>query len=159
MGGRSVNIWSNWPDTIFVNAPIPKVICSVSDSFSECCAPDVNGVFSWLFLERNLVITVLAWRLGFFCQTDTNMEHIHLVRCEQFSYGPVLTRLIFQSIIYIASNRFPNLKSSPEGAPWKLYTDCMKSFAVVKSFPTRKKDLPWFALICLDLPCPLLLEL
>ena len=27
------------------NAPIPKVICSMSDNFSERSAPDVNGLF------------------------------------------------------------------------------------------------------------------
>ena len=50
MGERSVNIWSKWSGTIFVtttwNAPIPKVICSMSDSFLERSAPDVNGHFS-----------------------------------------------------------------------------------------------------------------
>ena len=43
------------------NAPIPKVIRSVSDSFLVRSAPNVNDLFSGStpFLERNLVITLL----------------------------------------------------------------------------------------------------
>ena len=50
------------------NALIPKVIRSVSDSILERFAPNVNGLFSESapFLERNLVITLLDSRLGFF---------------------------------------------------------------------------------------------
>ena len=68
----SVHTWSNWFGTIFVtimtwNAPIPKVIHSVSHSFLESSAPDVNGLFigSAPFLKRNLVITSLDSRLCF----------------------------------------------------------------------------------------------
>ena len=47
------------------NAPIPKVIRSVSDSFLECSAPNVNDLFSGSapFLERNLVVTLLDSRV------------------------------------------------------------------------------------------------
>ena len=91
----SVHTWPNWSGTIFVtiiawNASIPKVFRSISDSFLERSAI-VNGLVSeWtLFLEQNLVITLLDWRLDFFCQTYANMEHIDPVQCEKLNSGPV----------------------------------------------------------------------
>ena len=60
------------------NAPVPKVIHSISDSFLERSAPDVEGLLSGSipFLERNLVISPLDLRLGFFCQNKTNMDQL-----------------------------------------------------------------------------------
>ena len=70
------------------NTPIPKVIRSVSDSFLERSALNVNWLLkSAPFLERNLVIIVLDKSLGFFCQIKTNKQHIDPVRCEQLNYS------------------------------------------------------------------------
>ena len=66
------------------NAPIPKVIRSVSESFLEHSAPKVNRLFSGSapLFELNLVIIVLDSRLCCFCQTKTNMGHTDRGRCE-----------------------------------------------------------------------------
>ena len=85
------------------NTPIPKVIRSVLDSFMERSAPNVNGLLneSALLLKRNLVITLLESRLGFFCQTKTNMEHIYPVWCEQLNFRPVRFGSISLSNVHI----------------------------------------------------------
>ena len=81
-------------------------------------------------------------RLGFFCQTDRNMEHIDLVWCEQFNSGPVLSSLIFQSIIQIASDRFPNRTENQSGRlrpqPQNAVGD-LQEFLYALSHKTRKK--------------------
>ena len=99
------------------NAPIPEVIQSISDSFLERSAPNVNGLFSGsaLFLERNLVITILGSRLGFFCQTKANREDINLAWCEQLNSGLGQSGLISMSIVHIVSDRFPNWTENRSG--------------------------------------------
>ena len=90
------------------NASIPKKIHSVSDSFLECSASNVNRLFcgSAPFLEQNLVIILSDLRLGCLSQTKTIWSI--LVWCEQLHSEPIKYDLISPSIVHIVSDRFPN---------------------------------------------------
>ena len=58
------------------------------------------------FLKRNLVITFLDSRLGYFCETKTNIDPVW---CEHPNSRPVLSSSISPSIVRIVSDRFLNL--------------------------------------------------
>ena len=96
--------------TLTWNSLTLKAIRSVSDTFLKRSAPNVNGQFSGSapFLERKLVITLLDSRLACFCQTETNMEYIDPVKCEQLNSRLVRCSSISPSIVHIVSDRFPN---------------------------------------------------
>ena len=110
----SVYTWSKWSGTIFVtimtwNARIPRKIRSVSDSFLECSAPNVNRLFSGSapFLEQNLVIILSDLRLGCLCQSKIILSRPDSVWCEQLHSEPIRHDLISPSIVHIVSDRFP----------------------------------------------------
>ena len=62
--------WHDFVTIMTWNVPILKVIRHVSESFLKRSTPNVNRLFSRSapFLERNLLITLLDSRLGFFRQ-------------------------------------------------------------------------------------------
>ena len=91
----SVHIWPRWPITVPVtitswNAPIPKVIHSISDSSLECSTLNVNDLFSRLvpFLERNLIIALLDLRVGLLLP-DQSKYRSDMVWTAQLQTGPV----------------------------------------------------------------------
>ena len=121
----SVYTWFKWSGTIFVtimtwNAPIPKKIRSVSDSFLECSAPNVNRLFSGSapFLEQNLVIILSDLRLGCLCQTKTIWRIPDPVWCEQLHSKPIRYGLVSPSIVHIVLDRFPNRPKNSSVWTW-----------------------------------------
>ena len=99
------------------NTPIPKVICSVSDSFLERSALNVNGLFSGsaLFLKWNLLIIALESSLGFFYHIKTNTQYVDPIRCEQVNYVSVRSSSTSLSTVHIVSDRFPNRTENRSG--------------------------------------------
>ena len=81
-------------------------LCWTHISILECSTPNMNGLFSrsTRVLKWNLIITLFESRLGFFCQTKTNMEHIDPIRHEQLNSRPVQSVSISLSIVHIVSD-------------------------------------------------------
>ena len=105
----SVHIWPRQSGAIPVtitswNALILKVIPSVSDSFLERSAPNVNDLFSGSppFLERNLIIALLGLEGRFAFARPKQISIPYGVN----SSAPDLPGSISPSTVHIVSDRF-----------------------------------------------------
>ena len=101
--------------TIFVtimtgNAPILKVVRSVSDSFLERSAPNVNVLFSGsvLFFGTESLYHSLGLEARFLLPNQNKYGAYRSGTCEQLNSGPVQSASISLSIVHIASDRFLN---------------------------------------------------
>ena len=96
-------------------APIPKVIRSVSDSFLERFAPNVNDLLSGSapFLEQNLVITLLDSRVKFAFARQKQISIRYGVNSSTPNRsGPVRFP---PCTLHIVSDRFPNRTENRSG--------------------------------------------